>query len=181
MAKKAAALRPSEVFAARMRYLRKRKDWTQQDLADRLLEMGAPTDRATIARTESLARGLSLDDGVLYGAALGGALAHMVGTPTLEQGVGTPIAIAPKVTVPPGRMLQWVRGSMPLRPEDERIFFEEVSEEERLARERYHLRWVLARVQDLIDAVVNEERETAANIIDDINAALERQRRELEV
>lgn len=180
MPKKPSALRPSQVFAGRMRYLRERRRWSQQDLADRLAEMGNPTDRATIARTETLTRGLSLDDAVLYAAALGGSLTHMVATPAPPLSDETPIAIGPKFVVPPVRVRRWVRGQASLREEDRQTFTEEVSDDERAVREDTYLAVIAARSQHFIDAMLAGDDEAAADYADELIFVLERKRRDLQ-
>jgi transcriptional regulator with XRE-family HTH domain len=52
-------MKPSEVFAERMQEVRERRRWSQQELADRLDELGWPTDRSTLARIEGKSRGVA--------------------------------------------------------------------------------------------------------------------------
>lgn len=173
-------LTPSAVFALRLEYARSRRRWTQQDLADRLSELGTPMDRATVARTENRARGLSLDDALLFSAAVGTSPVHMIATAPEPISGDHPIAIAPKLVVHPRQVRMWIRGQQPLEPDDAQVFYSEVSTEEWVASQNYHLQRVLSRVQDLVDAVVRDDRDEAADIIDDINEALERQQKDLQ-
>jgi transcriptional regulator with XRE-family HTH domain len=184
--KKPRGRRPSEVFAESLRRVRERRRWTQQDLADRLGELGAPTDRATIARTENNNRGLSLDDALLYALAVGAAPANMI---TITED-GGPIALAPKLSVMPVEARYWIRGSailggpLPLSGDD-RTYATEVSDEEWVALQKYAMRGVIDDVQRLVNAVgardaTPEEKDTIGELIDRINASLEQlQRREV--
>ncbi len=175
MPKRPAAKRPSEVFADRMRKARERKGWSQQDMADRLAEMGEPTDRATLARTETRARGLSLDDAMAYAAALGASFTHMV----CPLDNAEPVALASKLVLPSRQVRDWIKHGRALRPEDSRTVVLESPDEEWMARQHVYLNVILDRVQALVDAVVDDERDAVDNITDAINDALEKQRAEM--
>ena len=126
--KRPPAVRPSEVFASRLRELRERQRLTQQDLADRLEALGAKTDRATIARTESGSRGIALDDALLYATALNVPLTVLITGPGEN-----PIAVAPKRTATPAEVRDWLKGENPLEGEHKRTYFtetEQVSDED---------------------------------------------------
>lgn len=176
MGKKVTAKRPSGVFAGRLREAREHKGWSQQDLCDRLAEVGARTDRATIARTESGERGVSLDDAVLYSAALGASLVHMI----IPINGGELLALAPQWEVTPRLARHWVRAESALRPEDGRTLVAEAPEEEWLARQHVFLDLAAAQLRDVVDAVVDEDRERAADSIDKLNLLLERIRKEVD-
>lgn len=167
--------RPSEVFAERMREARERKRWSQQDMADRLAEMGDPTDRATLARTETRARGLSLDDAVAYSAALGASFIHMV----CPLDPAEPVAVAPKLVLPAGHVRDWMRAKRVIRPEDKRTFLTEAPEDEWIARQHVLIGVAVDRLQDVVDAVAREERDRAADLIDELNPLLAQIRREV--
>ena len=155
--KKPQARRPSEIFAERVRAVREARRWNQQDLADRLAEIGAPTDRATVARTETGARGISLDDAITYSVALGSQLIHMVVGVTGER-----VALAPDLDVSDVTARRWLRGQLSLEDEhealqgDERTYFSEIPEEEWLAQQRFGIGMLLRQVEGLVDAAVDE-------------------------
>ena len=71
-------MRPSETFAARLQEVRTAKGWTQQELADRLGELGRKIDRAALARIEHGDRQVSIDDMMEICAALGPSPIHMI-------------------------------------------------------------------------------------------------------
>jgi transcriptional regulator with XRE-family HTH domain len=121
------ALRPSEVFAQRVREVREGRRWSQQDLADRLAAIGLPTDRATIARTETGARGVSLDDAVAYCAALSAQFVHLI--VPIEGDVSLAVG---SVAIEASTARGWLRGqwALHLPDADLRVFFGDVPEKE---------------------------------------------------
>ena len=74
-------MRPSEVFAARLRKVRNARELTQTELAYRVESGGVPMNRAALLRIESGVRGLSLDEAFAITAALPAAFAHMLTPP----------------------------------------------------------------------------------------------------
>ena len=179
--KKPQARRPSEIFAERVRAVREARRWNQQDLADRLAEIGAATDRATVARTETGARGISLDDAITYTAALGSQFIHMVVGVT-----GGDVALAPGLEASDVTARRWLRGQLSLQEEhealqgDERTYWSEIPEEEWLAQQRFGIGMLLRQVEGLVNAAVAEDREGMLLAIDSVNAELERQRADAE-
>jgi transcriptional regulator with XRE-family HTH domain len=143
--------RPSEALATTVRVVRERRRWNQQELADRLAELGTKMDRATVARTESLARGISLDEAFTLCAALGIAPVFAF----FPHGHGTQVEIAPELTVDAGHAQAWLRGELPLRREDERVFMEEVPEREWILQ-RKGLADLLPLVRAFEDAALSE-------------------------
>ena len=172
-ARKLQGRKPSEVFAERLRAVRERRRWTQQDLADRLAELGAPTDRATIARTESGSRGLSLDDALAYSYAVGAA---PVGMFTISDD-GNPVTLAPNVTLTAVEARHWIRGQFVPRAADERVYVTEVADEEWVAYQKAGLRDVVDDVQRLVNAVGVDDKDGILQAIDRLNAGLEQLRR----
>jgi transcriptional regulator with XRE-family HTH domain len=59
------------VFAAELAATRKRKGWTQPQLADELGRLAAPIDQTTIAKIEGGKRGVSVDELFWFAFALG--------------------------------------------------------------------------------------------------------------
>jgi transcriptional regulator with XRE-family HTH domain len=93
-----------------MRVGRERRGWSQQDMANRLAEMGEPIDRATLARTESGARGLALDDALLYAAALDASPVGLL----FPEDDEAPVALGPKFRVRSAYARRWLMGLAPL-------------------------------------------------------------------
>jgi transcriptional regulator with XRE-family HTH domain len=61
-----------------IRELRRRHGWTQQELADRLNQLGAHIDRAAVAKVELEKRRLTLDEAFHYALALDVAPVHLL-------------------------------------------------------------------------------------------------------
>lgn len=101
---------PSQFFSERMRETRERRRWSQQDLALRLGEMGAPTDRATVARTETGARGISLDDALMLAAALEVSPLALI----LPDDEDDRVALAPSYKIDAELLRRWLVGVAPL-------------------------------------------------------------------
>lgn len=102
--------RPSQLFSERIREARERRRWSQQDLALRLAEMGSPTDRATVARTETGARGISLDDALMLAAALDVSPVRLL-LPTSQEDY---VALAAGFKVAAYHVEPWLLGLTPL-------------------------------------------------------------------
>ena len=87
------ALTPSQAVARSVKRARKLADMNQQDLAERLTELGIPTTQSTIARLERGRRGISLDDAVALSIALNVSLSRLIGGQAVED---DEIAMSPK-------------------------------------------------------------------------------------
>src|SRR3954449_11513187 len=73
-------LRPGEAFAIRLHDARTAKRWSQQQLADRLAELGCPIHRVTLAKYEQglqLSQNVSLEHVLAIAVALGVAPIHL--------------------------------------------------------------------------------------------------------
>jgi transcriptional regulator with XRE-family HTH domain len=127
---------PQEIARRRIRELRRRHDWSQQDLADALARLGVPVDRATVARVELGERGLSLDEAFQYAIALDVAPASLF----LPLG-SDDVQLAGEVTVPAPRARRWLTGQEPLEGQDARYWLHELPEETMLAALESARRW----------------------------------------
>lgn len=118
---------PDQTTRKRIRELRKRHGWTQQDLAAALNELGAQTDRAAVAKVELGKRGLALDEAFLYALVLDVAPVHLF-TPIDSD---EPIGLGPNVQCSPSEMRAWIRGQAPMfPPQNPRTYFGEVPMDE---------------------------------------------------
>jgi transcriptional regulator with XRE-family HTH domain len=127
---------PQEIARKRIRELRRRHDWSQQDLADALGRLGMPVDRATVARVELGERGLSLDEAFEYALALDVAPVSLF----LPLG-GDDVRLASGVVVPAPRARRWLIGQEPLEGQDARYWLHELPEEAMLAAVDSARRW----------------------------------------
>jgi transcriptional regulator with XRE-family HTH domain len=166
--------RPSQVFARRMREVREHRGWTQQDLADRLKELGVGIDRATLARIENGTRGLPLDDALVISAALGPSPLHMF-VPTNSSEA---VALAPKLIESARLVREWIRGRRRLRDKDREVFWSEVADFDWALREQKYFELMLFKVQEFFEA--GENRERAAQVLEDIKNVVAMMKRGLE-
>jgi transcriptional regulator with XRE-family HTH domain len=128
---------PSEAAAEELRRVRMRKGWNQQQLADRLHELGAPIDRATISKIETGDRRVTLDETFWFAYALGVSPAALV----LPRPARSMVAVTPTTSVTALETLYWLRGVYSLAEgewdeAEERFFAEETLDEEVLAYRR---------------------------------------------
>jgi|GraSoiStandDraft_41_1057321.scaffolds.fasta_scaffold1556533_1 transcriptional regulator with XRE-family HTH domain len=110
--------KPSEVFRARLREVRRLKGWTQADLASALAAAGMNLGEPAITRMERGTRGLSLDEAVAIAAVLGVSPLHMI-VPLDDDSA----QIAPGRTVSTADARAWIRGLTPLIQADEQLFY----------------------------------------------------------
>jgi transcriptional regulator with XRE-family HTH domain len=122
---------PSEAAAEELRRVRMRKGWNQQQLADRLEELGTPIDQATISKIEKNRRRMTLDEVFAFAYALGVSPAALV----LPRDSFSTVAITPTTEKTASETLDWLRGVLPLGVSDqagERFFDEETLNDEAL-------------------------------------------------
>jgi transcriptional regulator with XRE-family HTH domain len=158
-----------------MREVRERRRWSQQDLAEKLASFGWAIDRTILAKMEAGQRGVSLDDAVAISAALGPALVTML-TPLISTGDEV-VHLAPDVEVTPTQARHWMSGRGPLWVEDRRTYYADAPDEQLLQMGETSLAVMLGLLQQIIDAVIDDDRDTAAELIEDLNRQLARSRR----
>jgi transcriptional regulator with XRE-family HTH domain len=127
---------PSEAAAEELRRVRTRKGWNQQQLADRLDELGAPIDRATISKIETGERRITLDEVFWFSHALGVSPATLI----LPRDSVSTVAVTPTTDTSASETLDWIRGVHPLGVSDdagERFFNEETLDDEALVLQRH--------------------------------------------
>jgi transcriptional regulator with XRE-family HTH domain len=108
------ALRPAEVFGRRVKEAREALNWSQQQLADRLTEIGRKTDRATVTRLEQGKTLAALDMVIAAAAALHVPPVHLL-VPREDDAA---VAITPKLKVDAPDARAWIRGRGLLPGED---------------------------------------------------------------
>ena len=115
----------------RVRTLREHQGLSQQDLADRLKELGIAMDRSAIARLENGRRGISVPEMLFLALALNVAPVHLLVNPDSDE----PIAVIPDgLPHPPAEIRAWIRGELPISPQNVKTYFTEapLSELERI-------------------------------------------------
>jgi len=141
-----------EVFARRMREVRRRRDWSQADLANRLKELGHPIHRVTLTKIEqggketaspearTRAQNVALEDVLAISFALGVSPIHMI---VPRQPDARLRVVSGKQAVDQILLRAWLRGESTLLDEDPRFFFSELPLDEfekrlELGRARKH-------------------------------------------
>jgi transcriptional regulator with XRE-family HTH domain len=126
---------PSEAAAEELKRVRTRKGWNQQQLADRMDEIGAGIDRATISKIEKGYRRITLDEVFWFAYALGVSPAALM-FPRPGRSI---LAVTPKTSVRTAQALHWLRGTHPVDDPDDagwRFFEEETIDQEALTYRR---------------------------------------------
>lgn len=103
------ALSPSQVFIERMARFRRRREWSQGDLAEELTRFGVNLNQAQVAKIEGGKRGLSLDEAI--------AIAWVLGVPPaflyLPLGESERVSPVPNESIHPDLVRKWVTGEEP--------------------------------------------------------------------
>jgi transcriptional regulator with XRE-family HTH domain len=114
----------AEVFARRLREIRDQRDWSQQQLAERMNELGFTNmDRSTVLKIEQQARPekksrtgkgitprkVSLEEAIGFAAALGVSPVDLL-LPAYPFGEHDAIKVAPRVVLPVPFVLAWLHG-----------------------------------------------------------------------
>jgi transcriptional regulator with XRE-family HTH domain len=86
-------LTPTQAFARSVKRARQLHGINQQQLAERLTEVGVPTTQSTVARVETGKRGVSLDDALAFSIALDVPLVRLLGGQAVDDEM---ISLAPK-------------------------------------------------------------------------------------
>jgi transcriptional regulator with XRE-family HTH domain len=120
-----------KIAVGRIRELRRRHGWTQQQLADRLNQLGAHIDRAAVAKVELEKRRLTLDEAFHYALALDVAPVHLL-VPTDGD---EPVRLATNLECTPRDARRWIRGEYAMPPyQDARFYHSAVPPEEHRVR-----------------------------------------------
>jgi transcriptional regulator with XRE-family HTH domain len=164
----ARATSAGEILARRLREVRVRQGWTQQQLADRLWDSGVHLDRTTITKIErggTRARNTSIEEALAIAAALGVSPSVLL-FPLAEDEL---VRITPKriVTAKEGR--RWLRGEKPLDAEDALAFLTEIAQNDvqELRAYRDAVRTSIPEILKL--AIASAVREQAASLSKDRN------------
>ena len=97
-------MRPSEVFAVRLRETRKARNLTQAELAFKIESTGTPMSKAALLRIERGERGLSLDEALALAMALNAVPAYLLSPPA-----GAVIAVSDTFAMDGAGLREWLR------------------------------------------------------------------------
>lgn len=100
--------RPSEAFARRMKRYRERRSWTQEAIAAELAAVGWKIDRVQVAKIETGARKVSLDEAIIIAWVLSLPPAFLY----LPLGEGD-VTLEAEVTIDADGARRWVTGQAP--------------------------------------------------------------------
>ena len=121
---------PGEMVAVRMKELRKKRGWSQEQLANELDRHEVPINRTTIAKMEAhpqstRAENISLVNVLALGIVLGVNPVELFSpqNPDVWLRVG-------ETLIPPRQLRQWLRQQQPLREQDSKWYDTEIPEEE---------------------------------------------------
>jgi transcriptional regulator with XRE-family HTH domain len=115
-------LTPTQVVAARMRQLRKKRGWSADELAKRMMAAGIPWQRIVVTKLETGRRAAVSVDEFLALAAVLNCPPVMLITPD----DGPPYQITSTITESVFAVRGWIRGAGPLDDADSREYFAEM-------------------------------------------------------
>jgi|GEM_PF-2991380 transcriptional regulator with XRE-family HTH domain len=102
---------PGQIFGRRVEEARKRRGWTQEQLAAELRRLGSKGSRSTVAKIEGRGQRATyakIEDLFAFAAALGVPPVHLL--VPLED--ATTVALTPRVRVPAPAARKWIRGEL---------------------------------------------------------------------
>jgi transcriptional regulator with XRE-family HTH domain len=164
---------PNEILSEQLAEYRERRRLSQREFALKVTEeQRLLVSRATIARTEAGERHVPLSELLAFATHLGVAPPSLF----LPRNGSEPVQITPTKVVSARQARLWIRGQAPLPDGDQREYLDAMPEEDWRAYEDAGLRFLLASVQRLVDAAVDDDRDAMADAVDAINDEIERLR-----
>jgi transcriptional regulator with XRE-family HTH domain len=127
---KAESPTPSQVVAIELPKIRKRIGLTAEDVAKRVRLHGGKLDRAAVSKIENGLRDVSLDEAIVLAVALGISPLHLF----ISRDDDAFVRVTPAEYVTAATARRWIRGTTPLRGQDDRVYHTEVPESEWAAR-----------------------------------------------
>jgi transcriptional regulator with XRE-family HTH domain len=153
---------PRDVIREQLVAIRKRRGWTQAQLAQRLKELGYPhLGRAGLSKIELGARSVTVDDLLALAAALDVAPVHLFVPYERDRRVD----ITSDVGVSAATTRRWVHGWEPLPGSDEKQYFSEMAPDEWWVQRNGHVRAIASLFEQYARPDVPEEnREDAEEL-----------------
>jgi len=167
------------VVGAQIRTLRRRRDLSQQELADLIQKLGRKTSQPVVGRMEGVGgqRSITIADLFAVAAALDVAPVELLAASFEPQLV----PIVGDLRAEPRDAADWIRGYRPLGDGNEPLYFESVSEERKQANLRVrglqNLRWILS---DYEEAALRDDIYGMVESLRVLRDELERQEHNLE-
>lgn len=150
----------AQSVATNVKAVRDRRGLSQQQLAARLGELGRPMQASAVAKIESGARRVDVDDLAALAVALNVAVARLL---VPDGGEDEPVFVVPAFSVPAYSAWDWATGERSLATEDddlldpvvqerdlnfiaERPRWKRLRDEQALAKAARHVSWVVGKV-----------------------------------
>lgn len=115
------------ILARRVKYLRAKRGWSAERLAEEMTRVGVPWKRVVVSKLEGGRRqSVSLTEVLALAYVFNVGVVHLI-VPTDGN---DPFPVTPERLVPPARAREWIRGRHPLPSSDPRTFFSEVPAQE---------------------------------------------------
>jgi transcriptional regulator with XRE-family HTH domain len=168
-------LRPSEVFAARLREVRNRRGLSQDALAQQMTDSGRPLSKAALLRIEKGkgfeegGRGLLLDEALALAVTLNAAPAHLLSPP----GDGGYVMLTDKLGMDADAVRDWLTLGL--------VGFEPAPESQRQDRARARFQERMAQLAVAFIDAGRSDRAGAQAVLDAIVRSVDDYRREVEV
>lgn len=104
------SMSPQTVLAQRLRRLRERRGWSQEQLASRLADRGLVWQRTTVAKVEAGSRQVTVDELVAVAFVIGVSPAALVVPPEMLE----TLAVTPSNELDAGMVWHWIAGQQVL-------------------------------------------------------------------
>lgn len=126
----AAALKPHEVIADRVKALRKGRGWSAERLAEAMAAVGIPWTRVVVTKLETGRRpGVSVEELFALAFVLDVAPVHLL--VPIDAEAKAPYRVTPEVDPAAAWYVRrWIRGEHPITGVDKRRYFAEIPEDE---------------------------------------------------
>lgn len=116
-------MKPSELLGARVRELRALNGgWSQRDLADRLQGHSVRLHHSAVAKVETGARRVDLDELLALAYVLNVAPVHLFVPPVGGEDETVHVEIVDGVRVAPSTLRRWIRGLFPIGQDPRRFY-----------------------------------------------------------
>lgn len=120
MARKSVQQQTRDVYRERLKEVRKRRGWTQEELAAAMGKIGHPINRTTIAKIERGHRPMEVSELVAFAAVLDVQPASLYLPLDAET-----VWLTESLPVDADEAVEWARGTAPLNPENARSYYAE--------------------------------------------------------
>jgi len=132
-----------EVARHRVKALRAQRQWGQEELARRLQEVGHPINRATIAKIESGARVVTLDEVLVFAVVFDISPLHLI----VPEDPTEVVAVTPSVSATAAKLRRWWRGYEALPEQDANLYRTLIPAQDTFFRNDTHFGWFVDTIE----------------------------------